>query len=220
MNPVLKKLQIKAGATLAVHGAPPDLEPLVGSWSEDVTLTAQLSAADAYLVFVRSCAEIARLAPEVATKAEGDAIVWFAYPKKSSRRYASDVGRDASWAPLGALGFEGVRQIAIDDDWSALRFRRVAFIRTLARDPKLAMSTDGKTRAQGSAQADVGDPARRGRQRMTLPGSAAPEIFSVNNASAADRIDTAILARWLAKAQAIRRDKANNRLKGRLERLK
>lgn len=161
MNPVLKKLQVKAGATLAVHGAPPDLDSLVGSWSEDVTLTGPLSAADAYLVFVSSCAEIARLAPEVAAKAEGDAIVWFAYPKKSSKRYVSDVGRDASWAPLGTLGFEGVRQIAIDDDRSALRFRRVAFIRALARDPRLAMSTAGKARAQGSARTDVGDPARR-----------------------------------------------------------
>lgn len=43
---------------------------------------------------------------------------------------------------------------------------------------------------------------------MTLPGSAPPKICSVNNASAPERIDTAILARWLAKAQAIRREKA------------
>ena len=147
MNPVLKKLQVRAGSTLVVLGTPTELAPLVASWAEDVALEARLSKADAYLVFIRSCAEIAQLAPEVAAHAEGDAMVWFAYPNKSSKRYASDVGRDESWAPLGALGFEGVRQIAIDEDWSALRFRRVEFIRSLSRDPKLAMSKAGKARA-------------------------------------------------------------------------
>ncbi len=148
MNAVLGKLQIKPGTTLVVQGAPPDLAALVAQWSEDVTLEAQLSAADACLVLVRSCAEIARLAPEVAAEAEGDAVVWFTDRRKSSKRSASDVGRDAGWAPLGALGFEAVRQIAIEDDWSALRFRRVAFIRSLARDPRRAMTTAGKARAR------------------------------------------------------------------------
>ncbi len=147
MKPVLEKLQIKAGATMVVLGTPAELEPLVASWAEEVALEARLSNADAYLIFIRSCAEIAQWAPKVVAQAQGDAIVWFAYPKKSSKRHASDVGRDESWAPLGALGFEGVRQIAIDEDWSALRFRRVEFIRTLSRDPKLAMSAAGKARA-------------------------------------------------------------------------
>jgi len=30
---------------------------------------------------------------------------------------------------LKALGFETVRAVAIDEDWSALRFRRVEFIK-------------------------------------------------------------------------------------------
>ncbi len=47
---------------------------------------------------------------------------------------------------LGKLGFEGVRQVAIDEDWSALRFRRVEFIKTMSRDKKRAMSELGKAR--------------------------------------------------------------------------
>jgi hypothetical protein len=34
---------------------------------------------------------------------------------------------------LGAAGFEPVRMVAVDEDWSALRFRRVGFIKTLTR---------------------------------------------------------------------------------------
>jgi hypothetical protein len=47
---------------------------------------------------------------------------------------------------LGKLGFEAVRQVAIDQDWSALRFRRVEFIKTMSRDKKRAISEVGKTK--------------------------------------------------------------------------
>ena len=64
--------------------------------------------------------------------AKGDAVVWFAYPKGSSKRYKSEVNRDDSWASVGQEGFEPVRMVAIDEDWSALRVRRV----DPARDPR------------------------------------------------------------------------------------
>jgi hypothetical protein len=75
-----------------------------------------------------------------------DAVLWFAYPKKSSKRYKSDISRDEGWAPLGELGFEGVRQVAIDEDWSALRFRQAGYIKTMARNQRLAMSEEGRAR--------------------------------------------------------------------------
>lgn len=80
------------------------------------------------LAFVTRKAEIDRLAPLIAGKAPGDAAVWFAYPKGSSRRYSCDFNRDTGWEQLEAAGFETVRAIAIDDDWTALRFRRSAFV--------------------------------------------------------------------------------------------
>ncbi len=43
------------------------------------------------------------------------------------------------------------RQVAIDEDWSALRFRHVDFIKALKRDPKHAMSAKGKRRARRKA---------------------------------------------------------------------
>jgi hypothetical protein len=55
-----------------------------------------------------------------------------------------EFNRDTGWAALGAAGFEGVRMVAIDEDWSALRFRRVEFIQTMTRDKKRAMTKRGK----------------------------------------------------------------------------
>jgi hypothetical protein len=40
----------------------------------------------------------------------------------------SDLTRDEGWAPLFDAGLRPVRQIAIDDTWSALRFRRVEHV--------------------------------------------------------------------------------------------
>ena len=79
---------------------------------------------------------------------QGDAIVWVAYPKKSSRKYKSEINRDCGWKVLGDAGFEGVRQVAIDEDWSALRFRRTEYIISLTRNNAMAISNAGKRRTQ------------------------------------------------------------------------
>ena len=74
------------------------------------------------------------------------AILWVAYPKRSSKKYRSDIGRDEGWQPLGDLGYEGVRMVAIDADWSALRLRDARYIKTMKRDPKRSMSKEGRKR--------------------------------------------------------------------------
>jgi hypothetical protein len=84
------------------------------------------------------------IAKTVARKAKGDAIVWFAYPKGTSKKYQCEFNRDTGWAALGAAGFEGVRMVAIDEDWSAVRFRRVEFIKNMTRDKKHAMTKHGR----------------------------------------------------------------------------
>lgn len=45
---------------------------------------------------------------------------------------------------LGKYGFEVVRQVAIDENWSALRFRKVEFIKTLKRRTAIAMTKEGQ----------------------------------------------------------------------------
>ena len=66
----------------------------------------------------------------VKTLVEGDAIVWMAYPKGSSKKHKCEFNRDSGWQVLQNAGFDTVRMVAIDEDWSALRFRRIEYIRT------------------------------------------------------------------------------------------
>jgi hypothetical protein len=85
------------------------------------------------LAFVTKPEEIDALAPAIVRKAEGDAIVWFAYPKGTSKKYKSQIDRDHGWNVLGREGFEPVRMVAIDEDWSAKRYRRAQFIKNMTR---------------------------------------------------------------------------------------
>ncbi len=80
------------------------------------------------LAFVTRKAEVEALAGPVAARATGDATVWFAYPKASSKNFQCDFNRDTGWDALQAQGFDTVRAVAIDEDWTALRFRRKEYI--------------------------------------------------------------------------------------------
>lgn len=145
---VFAKLNLKDHGEIVVVNAPASFEPELKAL-KDVAI--RRSPADAAsiafsLAFVTRQKEVDDLARAVAKKAAGDAIVWFAYPKGTSKKYTCEFNRDTGWAALGQAGFEGVRMVAIDEDWSALRFRRAEFIKSMTRDPRRAMSAKGKSR--------------------------------------------------------------------------
>jgi hypothetical protein len=52
-----------------------------------------------------------------------DAKFWIAYPKLTSK-IASDLSRDKNWDFVSDYGFEAVRMIALDNVWSAGRFKK------------------------------------------------------------------------------------------------
>lgn len=146
MTPLFNKLNLKGQREIVVLGAPESFEPELDAL-QGVTVhrdAAGLERVDFALAFVTTGAQLQAAADAILAKAQGDAVVWFAYPKGTSRRYKSEINRDSGWAPLGAAGFEGVRQVAIDEDWSALRFRRVEHIKTMKRDASRAATEQGK----------------------------------------------------------------------------
>ena len=85
---------------------------------------------------------------KLAQSTESDAVVWIAYPKGTSKKYKAEFNRDTGWKAIGEVGFESVRQVAIDEDWSALRFRRTEYIKSLTRKASMAISTDGRKRTK------------------------------------------------------------------------
>jgi hypothetical protein len=145
---VFTKLNLGAHTEITVLQAPEFFAPALGSL-DGVTVRTSLrgSAPIVFaLVFVTRLAEVEALAPALAARMPGDALLWFAYPKGTSKRYTCDFNRDTGWASVGAQGFEPVRSAAIDEDWTAMRFRRVEYIRSFTRDAKRVLSDGGKAR--------------------------------------------------------------------------
>jgi hypothetical protein len=150
MASVFGKLNLKDQKQILVLNSPGSFEPELKALSE-VTVERDLKSVDQVgfsLAFITKQKEVDTLGKAIAKKAEGDAVVWFAYPKGSSKKYKSEINRDAGWKILGDAGFEPVRMVAIDEDWSAVRFRRVDFIKTLTRGKEHRMSAKGKARAK------------------------------------------------------------------------
>jgi|GEM_PF-6580646 len=70
------------------------------------------------------------------------------HPTSSAHgRRTCNFNRDTGWGVLGPHGLEGVRQVAIDDDWTALRFRKVDYIKTMTRKFG-ALSEGGKAKTR------------------------------------------------------------------------
>ena len=148
MASTFDKLNLKDQKVIVVVNAPGSFEKeLAGLHGVTVKRSADGAAPiDFSLAFVTKQDEVDSLAKSVVSKAKGDAVVWFAYPKGSSKKYKCEFNRDKGWAALGKQGFEPVRMVAIDEDWSALRFRRVEFIKTMTRGPEQRLTSAGKAR--------------------------------------------------------------------------
>ena len=148
MSPTFAKLNLKDQTDIVIVNAPASFEPEIASL-RGVTVRRALSdarQADFFLAFFTKQKEVDAWAKAIARKAVGDAIIWLAYPKKTSKKYSSEFGRDSGWPSMGAAGFEPVRMVAIDEDWSTVRFRRAEFIKTMTRPAEHRYSAQAKTR--------------------------------------------------------------------------
>ncbi|HTP39252.1 MAG TPA: hypothetical protein VMI92_06715 [Steroidobacteraceae bacterium] len=148
MPSVFSKLNLKDQREIVVMDPPSSFEPELKSLAgvKVVRDAARVKAVSFALVFATTQWQVDAAIKVLAPKAAGDALLWFAYPKGTSKRYQCDFNRDTGWAALGKAGFEPVRMVAIDADWSALRFRRTEFIKTLTRDASRTLSAAGKRR--------------------------------------------------------------------------
>jgi hypothetical protein len=148
MTPLFKKLNFKDQQEIVVLYAPLSLSEeldLIKTYTE-VKLIDKPCPFSFLLGFVTKQEDVAAMASRWCPKTIGDAIMWLAYPKMSSKKYKCDFNRDTGWQILGDLGWEPVKMIAIDEDWSALRFRKVDFIKKMTRS--FAMTSAGKEKTK------------------------------------------------------------------------
>lgn len=148
MNPLLKKLNFKEHKKIVVLNAPEEFLEQMKDFEKFLETKEKLEDEKNtfVLAFVKEQKQIDELAAKIDASLQGDALFWWAYPKGSSKRHKCDFNRDNGWQIMGKLGYEPVRMVAIDEDWSALRFRKAENIKTLTRGHEWRMSEEGKNK--------------------------------------------------------------------------
>lgn len=124
-----KKFRLNADHTVAVLNAPEGYVEMLHPGP--AAMTTQLEPAKAYdavVLFVSGQDELRRLGPEAVHAAKPNALLWIAFPKGD----ATDLPRTPSWVErdvFGELttqaGYKPVAFVAVDEAWTAMRFKRV-----------------------------------------------------------------------------------------------
>jgi hypothetical protein len=134
MDEILKKLNYKEGQIIFVQNQPEVFDALLLTLPSEIEIRKVLKPTDPVefvIVFSTKRAELEELAAYIAPCLRGDAIFWMSYPKGTSKKYKCDFNRDTSWDILKPFNLMPVRQISLDDDWSALRFRKTEYIKSV-----------------------------------------------------------------------------------------
>jgi len=117
MKSVAEKLLIKPNTTVwSSHPAHRDrIEPL----PEGVRHVDGPEQATTALVFADDADSLRSVLTAHKDQLIRPSILWVAYPKANR----SDINRDTLWPILGEYGMRPIGQVAVDEVWSAMRFR-------------------------------------------------------------------------------------------------
>lgn len=136
MDAIFKKLNLKDQTTVVILNAPGSFEVNMDSIRDQANIVTSLdrvSEIEFIMVFVTKQDEIDALVPKFVPLLKGDAVLWMCYPKGTSKKYKCDFNRDTGWKVMAPYDLETVRMVAIDEDWSALRFKKIEFIKSMNR---------------------------------------------------------------------------------------
>jgi hypothetical protein len=137
MKTIAEKLQIKPNTTVWLSD--PARLPLLAPLPDGVRETDTMATAGTAVLFAEDAASARKLLEEHSADLGKPTAFWVAYPKGNK----ADINRDTLWPIVADFDMRPNSQVAIDDRWSALRFRP---------------NRDGEGRFTGSAKQAVPGP--------------------------------------------------------------
>jgi len=132
LSPLAKKLRLNADHSLAALNVPDSYIALLAPGPRNVAKQVQPGQSfDAVVLFVKDVDELQRLGPGAIAAAKANGLLWIAYPKGGKTVGATDlpatpwwVQRDVLGDVTSAKGYRPVSFVAVDDTWTALRFKK------------------------------------------------------------------------------------------------
>ena len=106
MTPLFKKLNFKAQKKIYVLNAPAEFKDEVKAMQGETIVQTEIDTdrqIEFAIAFVKTKNEIEKIASLVQQKLEEDGIIWFAYPKKASKKYKVEINRDNGWESMEKL---------------------------------------------------------------------------------------------------------------------
>lgn len=178
------KLQLKPHHSLALMNPPSGYAESLASLPVRA-IDDDIDEPDAVLLFVTTRAQLLELAPRCFGRVKAGGLAWIAYPKAGSG-VGTNINRDSLADALSASGWRPVRQVAIDETWSAIRFRPESDV-GVASHRKMRPSTEEGVLM--TARSDSGDSNRVSIENVNVPGWA-----STVDASMYDAMRAALMA--------------------------
>ncbi len=119
---VAQKLFIREHYTVLLVNAPKGYREVLGDLPDGAKVVSKASApVDFIQIFAAKKAEMTELFRKVKPLLKDDGLLWATYPKAG--QLDTDLKRDVVWECGATVGMHPVSQIAVDDVWSALRFK-------------------------------------------------------------------------------------------------
>lgn len=133
LSALAKKLRLLSNHDVALLNAPAGIsEQLRPGPRTVVTELPPNETFDAVLLFVNNADELRRLGAGAVHATRAGGLLWISYPKGGPARGATDLPATPLWVQRDVLGeitsvtgYKPVSFVAIDGDWTALRFKRV-----------------------------------------------------------------------------------------------
>ncbi|MGD9201398.1 MAG: hypothetical protein PVI26_07540 [Chitinispirillia bacterium] len=130
MNSIFQKLNIKYENKILVLNIPQEFKNMFNrALKEGAKIDEKRMPSSIYtfaLVFVTSIDEISVTASmSVKSLVKENPKFWIAFPKSNSRKYKTDIKKDADWEVMNAIGFRVDKSTEINEDWIAYRFTRL-----------------------------------------------------------------------------------------------
>jgi hypothetical protein len=133
LSPLAKKLRFEQNFRVAILNAPAGYLATLSPAPADLHTEIQPDELfDAVQLFVSGVEELQALGPAAIRAVKGEGLLWITYPKGGKTRGVTDLPATPSWVKTDVLGeitsqtgYKPVAFVKIDDNWTALRFKRV-----------------------------------------------------------------------------------------------
>ena len=122
-KPLGRKLGLNPGMRAWIIAPPLGYLEALAPVPEDLTVSSRADGVYPFVqVFATRLSEIRRFARRLSKHAAPNALVWISYPKKTSK-LKGNLSRDVIREAMNGTGWRAVSIVAINEVWSALRFR-------------------------------------------------------------------------------------------------